>query len=121
MTKLKLVKVEDDFFECLVDGVLCRYLIQRPQPLDVRDAAMLRNVMDTHFLETLARPARASFFQRFEGLVRPGKASRSWAAAYRESVADYIEKVGVEVALDGGAKGVVLLRADIDKIREGRI
>ena len=58
--------------------------------------------------------------QSFDELVKPGKISRSWASVYRESVADYIEKVGVEVDI-GETKCVVLSKHEVEKIRKGEL
>lgn len=140
--KVKLTKVDGDFFDCLVDGVKCRYLIQRPQPLGSQDVAMLHGVMDTRFLETLTSSmlTPTGFWKglllKFRGLsgyvltrvvqsdgkvfeefVKPGNVSKSFG----EGVADYIKKVGVEVSIDKKTKGVVILKSDVDKIRKGSI
>jgi len=120
--RVKLLRVHDDYFDLLVDGVQCSYLIQRPQPLGIGDAALLRSTMDTRLIESLAQAS---------GLVRPKRGMLQWFCdlwnhrssvhLFGESVASYIEKVGVVVNINKKTKGVVLLKSDVDKIREGKI
>jgi len=40
---------------------------------------------------------------------------------FGQAVADFVEKVGVEVDIDEKTKGVVLLKSDVDKIRKGTL
>ncbi len=90
--KVKLVKVEGDFFDALVDGIPWRYMIQRPQPLGPGDAAMVRAAMDTRMIEAIFAS---------------------------DVIADYLEKVGTVIDIGKGVKGIVILKSDVDKIRKG--
>ena len=124
--KVKLMHVHEDTITLKVDGVLCSYLIQRPQPLSFADANMLRATMDTRLLESLVAssgfvsPSRRltsiawNFIKAFGG-------RKSELLLFGQAVADYIEKVGVEVDIDKETKGVVLLKTDVDRIRKGGI
>ena len=138
--KVKLVNVHEDVITLNVDGVPCSYFISRPQPLDVKDTNMLRAVMDTQFLGAMtAALYPSSFLSRlfgwfrglrgavlchiirtdgrcFDELVAPGHTPKMFGQA----VADFVEKVGVEVDIDEKTKGVVLLKSDVDKIRKGK-
>ncbi len=143
--KVKLVKVVNENIILKVDGALCEYLIQRPQPLSPVDAKMLRGVMDERFLSAMSHSLNASYtnwgFLRnllyrlrglggavltyvvhadgraFETFVKPGYVLKTFG----ESVADYIERVCVEVDISKKVKSFVLLKSDIDKIRKGEI
>ncbi len=149
--KVKLLKVQGDFFDCLVDGERCRYFIQRPQPLSCYDALMLRDVMDSEFLKEVNTRFTKSCIHstwiqsvspwrwlllKFWGLsghiltriihadgrvveefVLPHGVSKSFG----QMVTDYIDKVGVEVDIDKKTRGVVVLKSDVDKIREGKL
>ena len=140
--KVKLVRVEGEVMTLSVDGVLCSYLIQRSSPLSSQDAAMMRSVMDTQFLEALKSSVLSPVgFWRglllklrglsgyvltrvvrpdgkvFEEFVKPENVSKSFG----EMVADYIRNVSVEVDIDKKTKGVVMLKSDVDKIRKGAI
>jgi len=140
--KVRLMKVEDDFFECLVDGERCSYMIQRPQPLSSADANMLRNVTDTRFIATMMSSMLTPvglwqrWLSRFRGFggyvltqavksdgqvqsafVRPGTVTKSFG----ERVATYLEKVGVEANIDKKTRGLIVLKTDVDKVREGKI
>ncbi len=143
--KVKLVKVINDNIILKVDGTLCEYLIQRPQPLSPVDAKMLRGVMDERFLSAMSHSLSASYtnwgflrnlLYRLRGLggavltyvvhadgracatfVKPGYVLKTFG----ESVADYIEKVSIEVDISKKVKSFVLLKSDIDKIRKGEI
>ena len=140
--KVKLVKVVDDVITLKVDGALCNYLIQRPQPLGSADVASLRSMMDEKFLSAMTRSLytnrgflRNLFYglrglggavltyvvhadgRVFEKFVKPEYASKTFG----EAVADYIEKVCIEVDISEKVKSFVLLKSDIDKIRKGEI
>ena len=71
--KVKLVSVHEDIITLKVDGVLCSYLVQRPQPLSPADARMLQTVMNNRLFESLSmttmRP-RCRLVQRFSDLWR---------------------------------------------------
>ena len=124
--KVKYIGTHEDIITLRVDGVPCSYLIQRPQPLGSADATMLRNVMDTKYIELLTasvgfvHPRRdpwAFLAKLFSGVWE----RRARVSLFGEAVADYIEKVGVEVDIDEKTRGVVLLKSDIGEIRKGRI
>jgi len=140
--KVKLLKVEGDFFDCLVDGERCRYMIQKPQPLSSADANMLRSAMDTRLLAAMTSSMLTSvgLWQRlliwFRGLGgqvltqivgSDGQVFSEFVAlgnvtsSFGERVANYIEKVGVEANLDKHTKGLIILRTDVAKIKEGKI
>jgi len=172
--KVKLVKVVDDVITLRVDGVLCAYLIQRPQPLSFADAALLRGVMDTSLLKVLTESCgwmmpQSRLRRWFLGLIKLGviicvlsmaavafsiygflafhdgmyvlggvcgivgfvcgvymcreKSSKQRVKAplFSVAVADYIEKVCIEVDISEKVKSFVLLKSDIDKIRKGEI
>ena len=139
--KVKLLSTHEDLITLKVDGVLCRYLIGRPQPLSPADTGMLRNVLDTRFLDAMtAMVYPSNFLSRlfgwfrglrgavlcyiirtdghcFSELVTPGHTPK----VFGQAVADFVEKVGVEVDIDEKTKGVVLLKSDVDKIRKGTL
>jgi len=140
--KVKLVRVEGEVMTLSVDGVLCSYLIQRSSPLSSQDAAMMRSVMDTQFLEALKSSVLTpvgfwrSLLLKFRGfsgyvLIRivqsDGKVFEEFlklgnvSKSFGEIVADYIKNVGVGVDIDKKTKGVVILKSDVDKIRKGAI
>lgn len=119
--RVKLVKVDGDIIRLRVDGELCSYLIQRPTPLGLHDAEMLRAVMDTRLLESLVRDSglgrpQERLYRRFCRLVDSWRHKIPFPC---ELVAAYLEAVGVEVSIDKKTKGIVILKSDIDKIRKG--
>jgi len=139
--KVKLVGVKGEIITLKVDGVPCAYFIQRPTPLTSQDSFRLRTVMDTRMLESLLLTSLpGNFVSRlvcklrglsgavlvrtvrtdghcFDELVSPGNVPKSFG----EAVADYIKKVGVEMNIDKKTKGIVILKSDVDKIKEGRV
>ena len=125
--KVKLVDVCGDVILLRIDGELCSYLIQRPQPLSFVDSTMLRSMRDASTLEALARVHVAMarpherLLQWFFGLWRHRVDVPFSLPSNGERIADYIEKVGIKLDIDESVKGVVLLETDVEKIREGRL
>jgi len=142
--RVKVVSAKNDVITLKVDGVLCSYLVQRPQPLTIADTGLLKVAMDTNILECMSRElpmyTLVGIWQRlllklrglggyvltrvvhsdgrvFEEFVRPGCVSRSFG----ETVADYLVAIGVEVDIDKETKGVIILKSDVDKVREGNL
>lgn len=115
--RIKVIGYKNDVITLKVDGQLLSYLVGRAQPLCHADAVMLRRVMDASIIESmLAVPQNRilSWFHKLWG-------HKNGVSYSYETVADYIEKVGVEVDISKKAKALVILRSHVDNIRKGRV
>lgn len=143
--KVKLTKVVGDVITLDVDGVLRSYLIQRPQPIGLGDAMLLRSMKDERFLSAMTQSLSATYtnwgflrnlLYKLRGLGgavltytvhADGRAIAAFAKpkyvqkTFGGFVADYIEKVCIEVDISKEVKSFILLKSDIDKIRKGEI
>ncbi len=140
MKKPKVISYKNGVIALKVDGRLCSYFVDRPQPLSAADATMLRNTMDMKFLGAMTSAmyinrgflrnlvyklrglggAVLTYVVHADGSVFETFARQEHGLKMSEVIANYIEKVGVEIDV-GEAKALVIHRSVVDKIRRGEI